>query len=210
MERLEKVAMPFTGATDLVPESVPLAALLPMDATTLSVAPVTRLPLASCTATVTAGEMAAPAVVFVGCCTMASLAATPTCVVMLPLVPVRERESVAVTVCVTPAVVLVVKSTVAAPAESVTEVAEAKEPPLVLVQLITVPSAATGLLSASTVCAVMVTGEPAATVEALEVTTYPVAAPAVKVTRAVSRSATPFSVPITSTRPTAELVRIAV
>src|SRR4051794_27272810 len=67
MERLENVATPATADTVVVPDSVPLPGLVPIATVTLAVELVTVLPNASCTATCTAGLIAAPAVVLVGC-----------------------------------------------------------------------------------------------------------------------------------------------
>src|SRR5437868_3615539 len=67
MDRVEKVATPPTAATVVVPESVPPPGLVPMATVMLAEELVTVLPNASCTATCTAGEMAAPAVALVGC-----------------------------------------------------------------------------------------------------------------------------------------------
>src|SRR5512133_2167592 len=66
MERLEKLATPFTAATVVVPDSVPPPGLVPMDTVTLAVELVTVLPNASCTASCTAGLIAAPAVALPG------------------------------------------------------------------------------------------------------------------------------------------------
>src|SRR5689334_9058618 len=67
MDRLENVATPLTAATVVVPESVPPPGLLPMATVTLAVELGTVLPNASCTATCTDGEIAAPAMAVVGC-----------------------------------------------------------------------------------------------------------------------------------------------
>src|SRR5437763_16476290 len=75
MERLENVATPLTADTAVVPESVPPPGLVPMATVMLAVELVTVLPNASCTATCTAGEIAAPAVALVGCTVKASLEA---------------------------------------------------------------------------------------------------------------------------------------
>ena len=66
---MEKVATPATAAAVVVPES--LAPLVPVPVVIVSVTspvnPVTVLPNASCTVSCTAGLIAAPAVVVVGC-----------------------------------------------------------------------------------------------------------------------------------------------
>src|SRR5512132_642845 len=72
MERLENVATPVTADIVVVPESVPPPGLVPMATVMLAAELVTVLPNASCTATCTAGEIAAPAVALVGCTVKAS------------------------------------------------------------------------------------------------------------------------------------------
>jgi len=61
------VATPFTAATVVVPESVPPPVLVPIATVTFPPNPVTVLPSPSCTVTVTAGVIVAPAVTLVGC-----------------------------------------------------------------------------------------------------------------------------------------------
>src|SRR5438045_6349611 len=67
MDRLEKLATPFTADTVVVPDSVPPPGLVPIATVMLAVELVTVFPNASCTATCTTGLIAAPAVAFVGC-----------------------------------------------------------------------------------------------------------------------------------------------
>src|SRR2546428_11614497 len=78
MLRLLKVAPPVTAATVVVPERVPLAGLVPIASMMLVVAVVTVLPWASWTATCTAGVIAAPAAVLLGCTVKTTFAAAPT------------------------------------------------------------------------------------------------------------------------------------
>jgi len=66
IDRSAKVATPATAACVGVPLSVPPDGLVPIAIVTLAVL-VVRLPLASRICTLSAGEMACPAVVFVGC-----------------------------------------------------------------------------------------------------------------------------------------------
>src|SRR5207248_1410168 len=73
---------------------------------------------------------------------------------------------------------LAVKTTVATPALLVVLVGVAKLPPLLLAHVTTRPAVATGVPCASASCAVIVTVPPATTLDALEVTTYRVAAAA--------------------------------
>src|SRR3954469_16501085 len=72
MARLENVATPATADTVAVPDSVPPPGLKPMDTVMLALELVTVFPNVSCTATCTAGLIAAPAVVLVGCTVKAS------------------------------------------------------------------------------------------------------------------------------------------
>src|SRR3954467_3242789 len=66
MDRLEKLATPFTADTVVVPDSAPPPGLVPIATVMLAVELVTVLPNASATDTCTAGETATPAVAFVG------------------------------------------------------------------------------------------------------------------------------------------------
>src|SRR5262249_44788749 len=77
MVRVEKVATPATAATLVVPPSVPPPGLVPMAMATVAVEVVTVFPNASCTSTATAGEMAAPTAVLLGCWANASRLAAP-------------------------------------------------------------------------------------------------------------------------------------
>src|SRR2546423_7607312 len=78
-----KVATPFTAATVVVPERVPLAGLVPIATVMLVVEVVTVLPWASWTVTRTAGEFAAPAAALLGCTVKTTFAARPTLRLML-------------------------------------------------------------------------------------------------------------------------------
>src|SRR5437868_5801066 len=96
MERLEKEATPLTAATLLVPDSVPPPGLVPIATVTLAVELVTVLPNASCTATWTGGEMAAPAVALVGCTANASFeAAAGVMLNAAEVAPVNPAEAAA-------------------------------------------------------------------------------------------------------------------
>src|SRR5262245_37668545 len=75
MDRLVETAIPLTAATVVVPDSVPPPGLVPIAMVMLAVEPVTVLLNASCTVTCTEGEMAWPAVAFVGWTVKASLVA---------------------------------------------------------------------------------------------------------------------------------------
>ena len=75
IDRLLKVATPLTAAAVSVPPSVPLPGFVPRAIVTLEVFVVTTLPLASSTATWTAGAMLAPAAVLLGWALKTSLLA---------------------------------------------------------------------------------------------------------------------------------------
>ena len=93
MERPEKVAIPAETVTAEPPVSVPPAGLVPMarlDLVALSV--VSTLPLASSTATVTAGVMVAPAAALEGPWMKASLVGGP----VAPAVMLKAAEVAAV------------------------------------------------------------------------------------------------------------------
>ena len=89
IERFEKVATPFTAATVFVPLKVPEEGFVPIASVT-EAEEFTRLPFASRISTLTAGEIAAPLVVFEGCTLKASLFAAPPVTLNAELVaPVR-------------------------------------------------------------------------------------------------------------------------
>src|SRR6058998_3272603 len=98
MLRFAKVATPLTAATVFVPARVPLAGLVPIATVMLVVAVVTVLPWASCTVTCTAGVIAAPAAVLLGCTVKTSFAAAPTlmlnALLVAPVRPVADAVSV--------------------------------------------------------------------------------------------------------------------
>src|SRR5437867_2426215 len=73
----EKVATPLTAASVLVPDSVPLLAFVPIATVTSPLNPVAVLSFASSAVTCTAGVIAAPAVVVLGCTLNTSWVADP-------------------------------------------------------------------------------------------------------------------------------------
>src|SRR5437762_5731532 len=73
----EKVVTPATAATVFVPDKVPLLGFVPIATVTFPVNPVAVFPLASWAVTWTAGVIAAPAVVVLGCTRSAARAAGP-------------------------------------------------------------------------------------------------------------------------------------
>src|SRR5262245_11107012 len=98
MERLEKVAMPATADTVVVPDSVPLPGLAPIATVMLAVEVGTVLPKASCTDTCTPGEMAAPAIALVGCTVNATLDAAAAPMLKVPEVAPVSGADAAVSV----------------------------------------------------------------------------------------------------------------
>src|SRR6266480_4863155 len=93
-----KVATPLTAATVVVPARVPLAGLVPMATVMLVVAVVTVLPWASWTVTCTAGVIAAPAAVLLGCTAKTSFAAAPALMLNALLVALVRPVAVAISV----------------------------------------------------------------------------------------------------------------
>src|SRR5437764_10682203 len=100
MLRFAKVATPLTAVPVVVPARVPLAGLVPMATVMLVVAVVTVLPWASWTVTCTAGVIAAPAAVLLGCAVKASFAAGPTVELMVKALLVAPVRPVAAAVSV--------------------------------------------------------------------------------------------------------------
>ena len=92
MFRVLKVAEPATAATVVVPESVPVPGLVPMEIATFAVL-VVRLPAASRIRIVTAGEMDVAETALVGWVMTASLAGAPAVMLKaLLVVGVRTPE----------------------------------------------------------------------------------------------------------------------
>jgi hypothetical protein len=105
--------------------------------------------------------------------------AVPATVVIVPLVPFILSASIPMTIVEVPAIVCVVKTTVAVPLPFVVLVAAAKDPlAFVLLHVTILPDVLMELLFTSESCAVIVTVLPAAGLLLLEVTMYFVAAPA--------------------------------
>src|SRR2546430_10010581 len=73
----ENVATPATAATTFVPARVPVLGLVPIATVTFPVNPVAVFPCASCAVTCTAGVIAAPAGVVLGCTENTSCVAVP-------------------------------------------------------------------------------------------------------------------------------------
>src|SRR5437867_4129246 len=100
MLRSEKVATPATAATGLVPDSVPPPGFefAGISMLTFPVKLVAVFPRASWAATWTAGVIAAPAVVMLGCMVNKSCAAAPGVIGNAALVPVVTPVAAAVSV----------------------------------------------------------------------------------------------------------------
>src|SRR5437667_12710263 len=94
MLRPENVATPATAATVFVPDKVPVLGFVPIATVMFPVNPVAVLPLASWAVTSTAGVIAAPAVVVLGCTENTSCVAVPA--VKIGRAPCRDRAHVAV------------------------------------------------------------------------------------------------------------------
>src|SRR2546430_1700968 len=98
MLRLEKVATPLTAATVGVPARAAVRRVGPEGTARLVAADVTVVPWASWTVTCTAGLIAAPAAVLLGCTVKTSFAAAPTAMLnallVAPVRPVADAVSV--------------------------------------------------------------------------------------------------------------------
>src|SRR6266516_1675839 len=98
MLRLAKLATPLTAVTVVVPDRVPPLGFVPRATATEPANPVATLPPASSAVTCTAGVIAAPAAVLVGCTVKTNWVAAPTVALKGPLVapasPVAAAASV--------------------------------------------------------------------------------------------------------------------
>jgi hypothetical protein len=92
----EKVATPATAATIFVPDKVPVLGLVPIATVMFPVKPVAVLLLASSAVTCTAGVIAAPAVVVLGCTENTSWVAVPAVMVNAVLVALPAPVAVSV------------------------------------------------------------------------------------------------------------------
>src|SRR5262245_58775216 len=125
--------MPSTAFTVVVPTREPA----PLDASvTGSVAVLTRLPNASRTLTDSAGLNDAPATMFPGCCSNASVAAAPTVTSKLELATGTSDPLLAVSCLPIPALPIVSVPNVATPATALTVVVPTSDPvPVVTARL---------------------------------------------------------------------------
>src|SRR5205809_50639 len=93
IDRLGNVATPALAATVAVPASVPLRGFVPIASVTFPVNPVAVLLLASSAVTCTAGVIAAPADVVLGCTENTSCVAVPAVILNAVLVVLPAPES---------------------------------------------------------------------------------------------------------------------
>src|SRR6266704_74459 len=138
MLRVEKVATPFTAATVAVPDSVPPLGFTPIATVTLPVNPVAMFPCASCAVTWTAGVIAAPAVVLVGCPVKMSCAAAPGVMLNGILVAPVTPVVLAVTVYPVPLLLMLRVEKVATPFTAATVAVPDSVPPLGFTPIATV------------------------------------------------------------------------
>src|SRR2546425_1261691 len=154
IDRLGKLATPPAAATVAVPDSVPPPGFVPIATVIFPVNPVAVLPLPSSALTWTAGVIAAPAVVVVGCTENTSCVAAPAVTVMVPevtaLSPVAPKVRVRsptvpviarfVKVATPPAVVMAVRVPPSVP------------PPVAIAAVTVTPDWLTGLPASSRSC----------------------------------------------------------
>src|SRR5204862_8351780 len=114
----ENVATPAEAATVAVPASVPLPGFVPIATVTFPVNPVAVFPCASCAVTCTAGVIAAPAGVVLGCTEKTNCVAVPA--VMLNAALVALPAPVAASVYPVPALSIPRFANVATPANAAT------------------------------------------------------------------------------------------
>src|SRR5439155_630914 len=126
MLRPEKAAPPATAATVLVPDKVPVPGFVPIATVTFPVNPVAVLPLPSWAVTSTAGVIAAPAVVVLGCTLNTNCVAVPA--VMLNAALVALPAPAAVKIGRAPGREMVSPEEVAAPATADTVLVPDKVP----------------------------------------------------------------------------------
>src|SRR5437762_5147747 len=104
MLRPANVATPPAAATVVVPDSAPPPGLVPSATVTFAVNPVAVFPCASCAVTCTAGVIAAPAGVVLGCTENTSCVAVPAVMLNAALValpaPVTGRAQPCTTVTI--------------------------------------------------------------------------------------------------------------
>src|SRR5438046_2657947 len=132
----ENVAAPPLAATVVVPASVPLPGFVPIATVTFPVNPVAVLLLASSAVTCTAGVIAAPADVVLGCTENTSCVAVPA--VILNAVLVVLPAPVAVSVYPVPTLSIDSPANVATPPDAACVAVPDKAPPAGLVPMASV------------------------------------------------------------------------
>src|SRR2546422_823888 len=137
----ENEATPATAATVFVPASVPPLGLVPIATVTFPVNPVAVLPLASCAVTSTAGVIAEPAVVLLGCTENTSCVAVPAVILNAALVPVAGPVALAVSVYPFPTLSIDSPANVATPPDAAWVAVPDNAPPdgLVAMASVTLP-----------------------------------------------------------------------
>src|SRR5438128_1044318 len=138
MLRVVNVATPFTAATLVVPASVPPPGLAPIATVMFPVNPEAVLPCTSWAVTCTAGLIAAPAAVLLGCPVNTSCVVLPA--VLLTAVPAGSANPPldASSVYPVPALSIVSPENVATPLTAATVAVPASVPPLGFVPIATV------------------------------------------------------------------------
>src|SRR6266566_4025460 len=182
MLNVENVATPPLAATVVVPASVPPLGFVPIATVTFSVNPVAVLLLASSAVTCTAGVIAAPADVVLGCTENTSCVAVPA--VILNAVLVALPAPVAVRVYPVPALSIDSPANVATPPDAACVAVPDKAPPDGLVPMASVtfpvnPVAVLLLASSAVTCTAGVIAAPADVVLGCTENTSCVAVPAV-------------------------------
>src|SRR5438034_586865 len=182
IDRLANVATPALAATVAVPASVPLPGFVPIASVTFPVNPVAVLLLASSAVTCTAGVIAAPADVVLGCTENTSCVAVPA--VILNAVLVALPAPVAVSVYPVPALSIDRLANVATPAFPARRSSALSVPPPGFVPIASVtfpvnPVAVLLLASSAVSCTAGVIAAPADVVLGCTENTSCVAVPAV-------------------------------
>src|SRR5881392_4422 len=184
MLNVENVAAPPLAATVVVPASVPLPGFVPIASVTFPVNPVAVLLLASSAVTCTAGVIAAPADVVLGCTENTSCVAVPAVILNAVLVPVAGPVALAVRVYAVPTLLIDSPANVATPPDAACVAVPDKAPPDGLVPMASVtfpvnPVAVLLLASSAVTCTAGVIAAPADVVLGCTEKTSWVAVPAV-------------------------------
>src|SRR5216110_1096474 len=135
------VATPATAAWVSVPESAPLLGFVPISTVMFPVNPVAVLPLPSWAVTSTAGVIAVPAVVVLGCTLNTNCVAVPAVMLNAVLVPVTGPGALAVSVYPVPTLSIDRPVNVATPPDAAWVAVPDKAPPdgLVPIASVTLP-----------------------------------------------------------------------